>query len=99
MNSLPKRFVALYLHRELMLNNNQLRLLPYELGRLINLQVLGLKGNPLASEVLGIYNEPKGTHKLLAYMLDHIHRKYQSSRLSIGKSVNGLNAPKRVIVG
>lgn len=63
--------------RELMLNNNQLRLLPYELGRLIiTLQVLGLKGNPLASDVMGIYNEPKGTHKLLSYMLDHIHRKF-----------------------
>ena len=67
----------LHLCRELMLNNNQLRLLPYELGRLINLQVLGLKGNPLASEFTSHYscNDPKGTHKLLAYMLDHIHRK------------------------
>lgn len=69
--------------RELMLNNNQLRLLPYELGRLIiTLQVLGLKGNPLASDVMGIYNEPKGTHKLLSYMLDHIHRKFHIHLIS-----------------
>lgn len=74
LRSLPVEIGDLISLRELMLNNNQLRLLPYELGRLIiTLQVLGLKGNPLASDVMGIYNEPKGTHKLLSYMLDHIH--------------------------
>lgn len=30
--------------RELLLNNNLLRVLPYELGRLFQLQTLGLKG-------------------------------------------------------
>lgn len=32
------------LHRELLLNNNQLRVLPFELGKLFQLQTLGLKG-------------------------------------------------------
>lgn len=31
-------------HRELLLNNNQLRVLPFELGKLFQLQTLGLKG-------------------------------------------------------
>ncbi len=33
-----------YFFRELLLNNNCLRVLPYELGRLFQLQTLGLKG-------------------------------------------------------
>lgn len=32
------------LHRELLLNNNQLQVLPFELGKLFQLQTLGLKG-------------------------------------------------------
>lgn len=32
------------LNRELLLNNNQLRVLPFELGKLFQLQTLGLKG-------------------------------------------------------
>ena len=34
---------------------------------------LGLKGNPLAPEIMNIYAEVNGTHKLLTYMLDHLH--------------------------
>lgn len=37
------------LHRELLLNNNQLRVLPFELGKLFQLQTLGLKGEWLIS--------------------------------------------------
>lgn len=37
-----KRFY--FFSRELLLNNNLLRVLPYELGRLFRLQTLGLKG-------------------------------------------------------
>lgn len=35
-------------YRELLLNNNCLRVLPYELGRLFRLQTLGLKGTSLS---------------------------------------------------
>lgn len=44
--------------RELLLNNNLLRVLPYELGRLFQLQTLGLKGElfliPYSYEFTGI---------------------------------------------
>lgn len=49
-------------HRELLLNNNCLRVLPYELGRLFRLQTLGLKGRSLfillrnSFKHLGLYN-------------------------------------------
>lgn len=33
-----------FLNRELLLNDNYLRVLPYELGRLFQLQTLGLTG-------------------------------------------------------
>ncbi|XP_051955262.1 CCR4-NOT transcription complex subunit 6-like, partial [Xyrauchen texanus] len=58
--------------RELLLNNNCLRVLPYELGRLFQLQTLGLKGNPLSQDILSLYQEPDGTRKLLNYMLDNL---------------------------
>jgi len=37
-------FFCFVFHRELLLNNNQLRVLPFELGKLFQLQTLGLKG-------------------------------------------------------
>lgn len=40
------------LHRELLLNNNQLRVLPFELGKLFQLQTLGLKGEWLTEVIL-----------------------------------------------
>lgn len=58
--------------RELLLNNNLLRVLPNEIGKLFRLNILGLHGNPLGKEVLSIYNEPNGTSKLLTYMLDNL---------------------------
>ncbi|KAG7278002.1 hypothetical protein CRUP_020318 [Coryphaenoides rupestris] len=57
---------------ELLLNNNLLRVLPYELGRLFQLQTLGLKGNPLSQDILNLYQESDGTRKLLNYMLDNL---------------------------
>lgn len=42
------------LHRELLLNNNQLRVLPFELGKLFQLQTLGLKGEWLVSGFVAI---------------------------------------------
>ena len=59
-----------------MLNNNYLRALPYELGRLFNLDVLGLKGNPLSNEYLSIYSEHNGVSRLISYMLDNVSREY-----------------------
>lgn len=38
------RMYEFFFCRELLLNNNLLRVLPYELGRLFRLQTLGLKG-------------------------------------------------------
>lgn len=58
--------------RELLLNNNLLRVLPNEIGKLFHIHILGLHGNPLGKDVLSIYNEPNGTHKLLTYMLDNL---------------------------
>lgn len=64
----------LYCSRELLLNQNFLRVLPYELGKLFQLQVLGLQGNPLSKDVMALYGngEPAGTNKLLTYMLDNL---------------------------
>lgn len=61
--------------RELHLHNNYLRVLPYELGKLFHLQLLGLQGNPLSKEMLSIYNDNNGTAKLLTYMLDNLQGK------------------------
>lgn len=52
-----------------------LRSLPHELGRLFQLQVLGLAGNPLCQDVLKLYSEPNGTHRLLMYLLDSLQGK------------------------
>jgi len=52
-----------------------LRSLPHELGRLFQLQVLGLAGNPLCQEVMKLYSEPNGTHRLLMYLLDSLQGK------------------------
>ena len=37
---------------------------------------IGLKGNPLAAEVMSIYNGKNGTAKLLSYMLDNLVSEY-----------------------
>lgn len=63
---------CVFFFRELLLCNNILRSLPYEIGKLFHLQILGLQGNPLNKEYLKIYNEPNGTHKLLAFLLDSL---------------------------
>lgn len=55
-----------------MLTNNLLRVLPYEMGKLFHLIILGLQGNPLGKDVMNIYNDSNGTHKLLSYMLDNL---------------------------
>ncbi|XP_031366387.1 CCR4-NOT transcription complex subunit 6-like isoform X2 [Apis laboriosa] len=75
LRSLPAELGDLIYLRELLLNQNYLRVLPYELGKLFQLQVLGLQGNPLSKEILALYGEPSGTHKLLSYMLDNLQGK------------------------
>jgi CCR4-NOT transcription complex subunit 6 len=62
--------------RELHLSHNMLRNLPYELGKLFHLVVLGLHGNPLTKDILSIYNDMNGTNKLLTHMLDNYSREY-----------------------
>lgn len=68
-----------YCFRELLLNQNYLRVLPYELGKLFQLQVLGLQGNPLSKDVMTLYGngEGPGTNKLLTYMLDNLQGKWR----------------------
>ncbi|PSN30698.1 CCR4-NOT transcription complex subunit 6 [Blattella germanica] len=75
LRSLPAELGELIYLRELHLNNNHLRVLPYELGKLFQLHILGLQGNPLTKEILSLYGEPNGTHKLLTYMLDNLQDK------------------------
>ncbi|MEQ2259544.1 CCR4-NOT transcription complex subunit 6, partial [Xenotaenia resolanae] len=70
--SLPAELGNMVSLRELLLNNNQLRVLPFELGKLFQLQTLGLKGNPLAQEIMSLYQEPDGTRRLLSYLLDNL---------------------------
>lgn len=60
------------LSRELILNHNLLRVLPFEIGKLFHLHSLGLHGNPLNKDVMSLYSEPSGTVKLLSYMLDNL---------------------------
>lgn len=62
--------------RELHLSHNMLRNLPYELGKLFHLVLLGLHGNPLTKDILSIYNDINGTNKLLTHMLDSYSREY-----------------------
>lgn len=70
LRSLPIELGDLFNLRELHLNNNFLRTLPNEIGKLFQLQILGLHGNPLQKDIVTIYNEPNGTHRLLTYLLD-----------------------------
>ena len=48
-----------------------LSVLPYELGRLFQLQTLGLNGNPLQSDLIELYSSPNGTYELIGYLLDN----------------------------
>ncbi|XP_074116025.1 CCR4-NOT transcription complex subunit 6-like isoform X4 [Cotesia typhae] len=77
LRSLPSELGDLINLKELLLNQNYLRVLPYELGKLFQLQVLGLHGNPLSKEMMALYGEPQGTHKLLSFMLDNLQGKNQ----------------------
>lgn len=82
-------FEFLSLNRELLLNNNLLRVLPNEIGKLFHIHILGLHGNPLQKELQSIYNEPNGTQKLLTYLLDNLSSKIFS--IFSGKSTAEYN--------
>lgn len=70
---LPREIGELILLEELLLNDNQLRSLPLEMGKLFHLKKLGLKGNASFNpDLLAIYQEPKGTQKLITYLLEHL---------------------------
>lgn len=73
LRALPREIGELILLEELLLNDNQLRSLPLEMGKLFHLKRLGLKGNAsLNQELSQIYQEPKGTQKLVTYLLEHL---------------------------
>lgn len=69
--------------RELLLHNNYLRALPLEMGKLFKLQILGLKGNPLSTDIMTLFSEVNGTDKILSYLLDNLPSKSQFSFISI----------------
>ncbi|XP_014606887.1 PREDICTED: CCR4-NOT transcription complex subunit 6-like isoform X3 [Polistes canadensis] len=87
LRSLPAELGDLIYLKELLLNQNYLRVLPYELGKLFQLQVLGLQGNPLSKEVMALYGEPSGTHKLLSYMLDNLQGKMKRKNYHTKKTI------------
>lgn len=73
LRAVPRELGELILLEELKLNDNQLRSLPLEMGKLFHLRSLDLKGNgSLNQELLQIYQEPKGTQKLITYLLEHL---------------------------
>ena len=45
------------------------------MGKLFQLQKLGIQNNPLPADIMGMYNEPNGMRKLLEFMLDNLHGK------------------------
>lgn len=69
--------------RELILNHNLLRVLPFEIGKLFHLHSLGLHGNPLNKDVMSLYSEPSGTVKLLSYMLDNLSGEWWTKRFGV----------------
>lgn len=38
--------------------------------------MLSLTGNPLNKDIMSIYSEPNGTHKLLTFMLDSLQGRF-----------------------
>ena len=50
-----------------------MRVLPNEIGRLFNLQVLNLDENPMAPEISRLYQDPRtSVQQLLTFMLDKL---------------------------
>jgi len=72
LRNLPAEIGELVMLRELLLHNNFIRVLPWEMGKLFKLQILGLKGNPLSSDIMQLHSEVNGTDKILSYLLDNL---------------------------
>ena len=53
------------------------------MGKLFKLQILGLKGNPLSSDILTLYSEVNGTEKILSFLLDNLPSKFHPHLLLI----------------
>lgn len=45
------------------------------MGKLFKLQILGLKGNPLSTDIMTLFSEVNGTDKILSYLLDNLPSK------------------------
>lgn len=67
---LPPEIGELICLKELLLDDNNLRALPFELGKCFRIHKLGLEGNSLGNDILQLFKAPKGTQKLLSYLLD-----------------------------
>jgi CCR4-NOT transcription complex subunit 6 len=75
LRNLPPEIGELVTLRELLLHNNYIRALPLEMGKLFKLQILGLKGNPLSTDIMTLFSEVNGTDKILSYLLDNLPSK------------------------
>ena len=75
LRALPAEIGELVTLRELLLQNNFIRALPWEVGKLFKLQILGLKGNPLPSDIMTLHSEVNGCDKILSYLLDNLPSK------------------------
>ena len=82
LRNLPAEIGELVTLRELLLHNNYLRALPLEMGKLFKLQILGLKGNPLSTDIMTLFSEVNGTDKILSYLLDNLPSKSHAYLLS-----------------
>lgn len=81
LRGLPREIGELILLEVLLVKDNQIRALPLEMGKLFNLKKLELLGNPpLSQEIVQIYQEPKGTQKLISYLLDHLSAQFPAPR-------------------
>ena len=78
LRNLPAEIGELVMLRELLLHNNFIRVLPWEMGKLFKLQILGLKGNPLSSDIMQLHSEVNGTDKILSYLLDNLQSESHS---------------------
>ena len=99
LRNLPAEIGELVTLRELLLHNNYLRALPLEMGKLFKLQILGLKGNPLPTDIMTLFSEVNGTDKILSYLLDNLpsksHAYLISSLFAIARVT--ILAPTRVV--
>jgi len=69
LTSLPPELGMLTGLKELFLFDNRLTMLPPELGTLFQLEMLGVEGNPLQENMLGLLQR-EGTHALIAFLRD-----------------------------